>query len=92
MCEVLDPLKERLQGAIRRLEGLAARARGGLADVADFHQSREGLAWLPLSAAEFALAVKRLENARDYLLAGEQGAAGYELRPLITSLRLGKPA
>jgi hypothetical protein len=92
MADVLDQLKERLQSAVRRLEGLAAHVRSGLADVADFHQAREGLAWLPLSTPEFALAVERLENARDYLLAGEQGAAGYELRLLIGSLRLCKPA
>jgi RNA polymerase sigma-70 factor (ECF subfamily) len=51
----------------------------------------EGLAWLPLSTAEFALAVNRLDNARHYLPASEQGAAGYELGLLIRSLRLGKP-
>jgi hypothetical protein len=92
VSDVLDPLKERLQSTVRRLEGLAAHARSGLADVADFHQAQEGLAWLPLSTAEFALAVNRLENVRHYLLAGEQGAAGYELRLLIRSLRPGKPA
>jgi hypothetical protein len=90
MSDVLDPLKERLQRTVDCLDRLAARVRSGKARVADFRQARAALAWLPLSAAEFALAVSRLENARHYLLAGEQGAAGYELRLLIGSLQLGK--
>jgi hypothetical protein len=92
MSDVLDPLKERLQSTVHRLEGLAAHVRSGLAEVGDVRQAQVGLALLPLSTAEFALAVNRLENARHYLLAGEHGAAGYELRLLIRSLQLGKLA
>jgi hypothetical protein len=92
MSDVLDPLKERLQSTVCRLDGLAARVRSGVADVADFRHAQEAFTWLLLSTGEFALAVKRLENARDYLLAGEPGAAGYELRLLINSLQFGKPA
>jgi hypothetical protein len=92
MSVVLDPLPERLRSTVRRLEWLAAHVRSGLADPADFRQAQVGLALLPLSTAEFDLAANRLENARYYLLAGEQGAAGYELRLLIGSLQLGKPA
>jgi hypothetical protein len=45
---------------------------------------------LPLPTEAFALAVRRLDNARTYLRAGETGAATYELRLLLASLAAAK--
>jgi hypothetical protein len=93
MTDVTRILSAIEQGELRAAEQLLPLVYdSGLAGVADFHQAQEGLAWLPLSTAEFALAVNRLENAHHSLLASEQGAAVYELRLLIRSLQLGKPA
>lgn len=92
MSDVLDPLQELLRSTVNCLDKLAAQVRGGKADAGDFHRARAALAWLPLSTSEFALATKRLGNARRYLLIGEPGAASYELRLLIQSLRFGNLA
>jgi hypothetical protein len=51
-----------------------------------FERLRLLLECLPLDSTEFALAVKRLANARHYLQTGEFGAARYELRLLRGSL------
>lgn len=45
------------------------------------------LSALPLSTSEFTLAVNRLRNARRYLAANEPGAARFELRLLLGSVR-----
>ena len=42
---------------------------------------------LPLSTSEFAVAMNRLRNAHRYLTANEPGAARYELRLLMCSVR-----
>lgn len=41
---------------------------------------------LPLSTSQFALAMKHLSNARDYLVAGEWGAAKFELKMMLGGL------
>jgi hypothetical protein len=51
---------------------------------------RTRLEALPLPTGAFALAVRRLDNARTYLRAGETGAAVFELRLLLGSLAAGK--
>jgi hypothetical protein len=50
--------------------------------LVSFERLRLLLECLPLDSTEFALAVKRLANARHYLHTGEHGAARYELRLL----------
>ena len=42
---------------------------------------------LPMNTSEFGLAVTRLKNARRYLVANEPGAARWELRMLLVSIR-----
>src|SRR5262249_26417807 len=59
------------QAPPRHLDRLVARVRGGLADLTDFRRARASLASLPLPAAEFAVALARLDNARDDLLEDE---------------------
>jgi len=46
-------------------------------------QIEEVLECLPMATAEYDLAKARIRNARRYLLAGENGAAGYEIQLLI---------
>jgi hypothetical protein len=54
----------------------------------DLAAARGMLEALPLSTDEFALACRRLQNARHYLRYTEPGAAWYELRLLSGSLGL----
>jgi hypothetical protein len=72
LCQVLDNLLDRV--------GRASSA------VSGFEQTRQLLEVLPLSSAEFSLAVHRLANAQRYLQSGERGAARYELGLLRRSL------
>jgi hypothetical protein len=58
----------------------------GAGKLAIHHQVRHALECLPLTTAEFATAVNRLENARAYLEVGEPGAARFELLLLLRSL------
>jgi hypothetical protein len=48
----------------------------------EFGEIGDLLRSLPLATEQFALASRRLANARRYLTAGERGAAVYELRLL----------
>lgn len=59
----------------------AATLRGDLHDLQDF------LECVPLATDEYELTVARINNARRYLESNEQGAAKYEIRQLIRSLR-----
>lgn len=52
-----------------------------------FQAARGLLESLPLSTDQFGLACRRLDNARHYLVFTEPGAARYELRLLVSSLK-----
>jgi hypothetical protein len=41
---------------------------------------------LPLPTAQFGLAMKRLNNVKDYVAAGEFGAARFELKIMLGGL------
>jgi hypothetical protein len=56
----------------------------------DFTAARSMLEALPLSTDEFGLACTRLQNAQHYLNYTEPGAAWYELRMLVSSLKHGQ--
>jgi hypothetical protein len=75
------------RAVLRHLHHLIVRIWGGMADATDFRLVRAKLASLPLATAEFAVALARLDNARNYLLDDEPGAAAYELRLLARSLQ-----
>lgn len=85
-----DFTHDKLQGAcpriFRQLEQMvrsecAERRFEQLADVESL------LHCLPLDSSEFALAQNRVRNARRYFRAREVGAARFELRFLLNSLR-----
>lgn len=75
----LDELQRRVRARLRQY--CAALQRSGVApdELAELSGLFEAL---PLASDEFALACRRLENARRYLSAGERGAARYELQLL----------
>ena len=52
----------------------------------EWEELRTLLESLPLSTGNFALAINRLNNAKNYLQAGELGAAQFELRMLLAGL------
>jgi hypothetical protein len=56
----------------------------------DFAAVRSMLEAMPLPTDQFGLACTRLENAQHYLRYTEPGAAWYELRLLVSSLRNGE--
>jgi hypothetical protein len=87
MPRPLDAVPDRRLAAARRLEDLLALVRAGATCDSDFRTARSLLDALPLASADFALAAARLENARRYVAAGEPGAAAFELRLLLGSLR-----
>jgi hypothetical protein len=66
-------------------DGLAGRPSTAVGLV-DFDHVRHLLEALPLTTAEFGLAVNRLANARHYLESSEPGATRYELGLLLRSL------
>lgn len=53
----------------------------------DLCELRDILDCLPLATDEYDLTVARINNAQRYLESSEQGAAKYEIRQLIRSLR-----
>jgi hypothetical protein len=78
---------------VRQLvQSLLHQVRAGGPPEIEFDRTRVGLAWLPLTTAEFATAVNRLANARSYSRSGEAGAACYELHLLLRSLEPVEPA
>jgi hypothetical protein len=64
------------------LDRLLGQAAGNSDPVTGFPLARQALEALPLTTAEFGLAVNRLANAERYLQAGERGAACFELNLL----------
>ena len=68
------------------LDKLLGQVHGHKVPVVCFRRLRVLLEGLPHGSEEFALAVNRLANARQYQVAGEHGAARYELRLLRRSL------
>ena len=64
------------------VNGLVRHASEGVLDDDGFEQAFKLVASLPLSTEEFAVAVNRLKNARQYVDDAEFGAALFELRLL----------
>jgi hypothetical protein len=56
----------------------------------DFAAARSMLEAMPLATDQFGLACTRLQNAQHYLRYTEPGAAWYELRLLVSSLKSGE--
>jgi hypothetical protein len=81
---------ERFSWAARAVAAVLVRVCRGSCPEPLLGRVRARLEALPLSTGAFALAVRRLDNARTYLQAGETGAAAYELRLLLASLAAGK--
>ncbi|MBC8874784.1 MAG: hypothetical protein H8E44_35640 [Planctomycetes bacterium] len=81
--EVMPLLVRRLQGLVKRTPD-AERAVEGLLDALTMLNA------LPLTTDEFGRAVNRLKNAHRYLVSNERGAARFELRLLLGSLKSGQ--
>jgi hypothetical protein len=75
---------ERLIHAARRLSRDIA---GGMDDSLYYDRVKELLAAVPITTGEFAWAMSRLENAKEYAAAREIGGACYELKLLVRKLR-----
>lgn len=82
-CSIANQLSALLCAS---LDEILAQTTGQTMTLACLERLRRSLEALPLDSTEFALAVKRLANARHYLQTGENGAARYELRLLRRSL------
>jgi hypothetical protein len=83
-------VQEQYYRAARAVAAVLVRVCRGSCPEPLLDRVRARLEILPLPTAAFALAVRRLDNARTYLRAGESGAAAFELRLLLTSLAAGK--
>jgi hypothetical protein len=68
--------------AADEITSLAADLRRHRAAVGQFHNVEGILASLPLGTHEYALAMRRVSNARMYYCNSQYGAAIYELRLL----------
>jgi hypothetical protein len=81
------PLSESVHALLREsLDELLGQLSDHKPPVARFERLRLLLEALPLDTTEFGLAMNRLANARHYVVAGEFGAAQYELRLVRRSL------
>ena len=83
-------VQERYYRAARAVAAVLVRVCRGSCPEPLLGRVRARLETLPLPTGAFALAVRRLDNARTYLRAGETGAAAFELRLLLGSLVAGK--
>jgi hypothetical protein len=81
--------QERYYRAARAVAAVLVRVCRGSCPERLLGRVRALLEALPLSTGAFALAVRRLDNARTYMRAGETGAAVFELRLLLGSLAAG---
>ena len=50
------------------------------------HDVRASISALPISSADYSVAINRLNNASRYALSGQLGAADYSIRMLAKSL------
>ena len=74
-------------GLVQHLQKLIDRAWSLKQEDDAFLDAVGMLNGLPLSTSEFTVAMNRLRNAHRYLVANEPGAARYELRLLLCSVR-----
>jgi hypothetical protein len=83
---VPTPLEQAHAHATACVGALLEQARDHTPPADHWNTARKALEALPLTTEEAALMRNRLANARNYLEAGERGAANYELRLLACSL------
>jgi hypothetical protein len=81
-----DKIREYLHATVQSVLEKSIR---GLDVYEQVLECRQLLECLPLSTGEFGLAVLRLQNAHRFLASDERGAAHFELRLLVGSLRNG---
>lgn len=79
--------------AFSRLIQASKQLMLGIACASDESQDYDAvwdfLRMAPLATAEYALAVQRLANAREYAARGEKGAAQYEMKLLTRGIAKG---
>lgn len=76
------------QGLNLSVQVLIRNLRTNSGDELRWDFIRESLEALPLPTSSYALAMHRLDNARNYRDRGEFGAAGFELRQLMRAIKL----
>ena len=77
----------RVQEALGKgVETLLEQTFDSIVSAPEWDELEELLESFPLPTAQFALAMNRLNNARNYFVAGEPGAARFELRLLLRGL------
>ena len=68
------------------VQSLLEQTFDSIVSAPEWDELGELLESFPLPTAQFALAMNRLNNARNYFVAGEPGAARFELRLLVGGL------
>ena len=68
------------------VESLLEQTFDSIVSAPEWDELAELIESFPLPTAQFALAMNRLNNARNYFVAGERGAARFELRLLLRGL------
>ena len=80
----VDALFEQVLQYVQEVE---SSVREYKANGLDFERVKQMLAALPLDTVAFGLSNQRLSNAAKYVTSREWGAANFEMRQLLNSLR-----